>query len=193
MGKHDRCCAGDCDNDKRYLHLCVKRRHVEGDLIWHRFPKDSKKFEIWRKNIKRGLEFFNPGHDTFVCSNHFVDGKPTMNNPHPTLFLQPSDKQRRSPQKRSTRTKLTEKSHSCEPSILIGSHSTSSYNCPEMLADDAHMEESNDADMEDCSEDKTVFIPMRMEQLTRERDVLVILVILVWTEPQPLTHYLTSS
>ena len=33
------------------------------------------------------------------------------------------------------------------------------------------MEESNDADMEDCSEDKTVFIPMRMEQLTREHDV----------------------
>ena len=118
MGKHDRCCVGGCDNDKRYLHLCVKRRHVEGDLIWHRFPKDPKKFEIWRKNIKRGLEFFNPGHETFVCSNHFVDGKPTMNNPHPTLFLQPSDKQRRSPQKRSTHTKLPETSHSCEPSML---------------------------------------------------------------------------
>ena len=132
-GKHDRCCVGGCDNDKRYLLLCVKRRHVEGDLIWHRFPKDPKKFEIWRKNIKRGLEFFNPGHETFVCSNHFVNRKPT-NNPHPTLFLQPSDKQRRSPQKRSTRTKLPETSHSCEPSILIGSHSTSSYNCPEMLA-----------------------------------------------------------
>ena len=40
-----------------------------------------------------------------------------------------------------------------------------------MLANDAHVEESNDADMEDCSEDKTVFILMRMEQLTRERDV----------------------
>ena len=72
---------------KRYLHLCVKRRHVEGDLIWHWFPKDPQKFEIWRKNIKRGLEFFNPGHETFVCSNHFVDGKPTMNNPHPTLSV----------------------------------------------------------------------------------------------------------
>ena len=91
-----------------------------------------------------------------------------MKNPHPTLFLQSSVKQRRSPQKRSTRTKLPETSHSCEPSH---SHSTSSYNCPEMLADDTHIEESNDADMEDCSEDKTVFIPMRMEQLTRERDV----------------------
>ena len=33
------------------------------------------------------------------------------------------------------------------------------------------MEESNDADMEDCSEDKTVFTPMRMEQLTREQDM----------------------
>ena len=78
MGKHNYCCVGGCDNDKRYLHLCVKHRHVEGDLIWHRFPKDPKKFEIWRKNIKRGLEFFNAGRETVVCSNHFVDGKPTM-------------------------------------------------------------------------------------------------------------------
>ena len=28
MGKHDRCCVGDCDNDKRYLHLCVKRFNI---------------------------------------------------------------------------------------------------------------------------------------------------------------------
>lgn len=40
-----------------------------------------------------------------------------------------------------------------------------------MLANDAHMEESDDADMENGSEDKTVFIPMRMEQLFYKRTV----------------------
>lgn len=41
-----------------------------------------------------------------------------------------------------------------------------------MLADDAHMEESNDADMEDCSEDKTVLtIPMRMEQKLKKHQL----------------------
>ena len=38
MGKHDRCCVGGSNNDKRYHHLYVKRGHVEGDLIWQRFP-----------------------------------------------------------------------------------------------------------------------------------------------------------
>lgn len=41
---------------------------------------------------------------------------------------------------------------------------------PEPVVDDAHMEESNDT--EDSSEDKTVFIQVRMEQVTRELDVL---------------------
>ena len=40
---------------------------------------------------------------------------------------------------------------------------------PEGVVDDAHMEESNDT--EDSCEDKTVFIPMRMEQLTREHEM----------------------
>ena len=42
---------------------------------------------------------------------------------------------------------------------------------PETVVDDAHMEESNDGHTEDSREDKTVFIPMRIEQITREHYV----------------------
>lgn len=59
MGKHDRCCVGICNKDQRYPHLFVKRGHVEGNLIWHRFPRDPKKLKSKREGIKGGLEFFN--------------------------------------------------------------------------------------------------------------------------------------
>ena len=52
----------------------------------------------------------------------------------------------------------------------LRSQSISSDHIPETVVDDAHMEESNDT--EDSSEDKTVFIQVRMEQVTRELDVL---------------------
>ena len=39
----------------------------------------------------------------------------------------------------------------------------SSDNMAETVVDDAHMEESNDGHTEDSSEEKTVFIPMRIE------------------------------
>ena len=52
----------------------------------------------------------------------------------------------------------------------LRSQSISSDHMPEPVVDDAHMEESNDT--EDSSEDKTVFIQVRMEQVTRELDVL---------------------
>ena len=52
----------------------------------------------------------------------------------------------------------------------LGSQSISPDHMPETVVDDAHMEESNDT--EDSSEDRTVFIQVRMEQVTRELDVL---------------------
>ena len=52
----------------------------------------------------------------------------------------------------------------------LRSQSISSDHMPETVVDDAHMEESNDT--EDSSEDRTVLIQVRMEQVTRELDVL---------------------
>ena len=89
MGKHDRCCIGSCNNDKRYPNLIVKRRHV-AVLKWHRFTDDATKRPQWINLVSRGRKNFTPGKWTYICSNHFMDGKPTKEHPNPTLFLNPS-------------------------------------------------------------------------------------------------------
>eukprot|EP00112_Aurelia_sp_Birch-Aquarium-sp1_P013366 Seg2834.5 transcript_id=Seg2834.5/GoldUCD/mRNA.D3Y31 product="hypothetical protein" pseudo=true protein_id=Seg2834.5/GoldUCD/D3Y31 len=59
----------------------------------HWFPsilKDSEKRKGWIRLInratKRGADW-TPGQSDMVCSKHFVDGKPTPENPMPTLNL----------------------------------------------------------------------------------------------------------
>eukprot|EP00795_Rhopilema_esculentum_P017082 gene17082-8599_t len=74
MGKNDRCCVGSCDNDTRYPDKLVKRNHVE-KLRWHRFTEDPGKWKQWISLISKGRADFNPGPWTYVCSNHFVDGR----------------------------------------------------------------------------------------------------------------------
>lgn len=78
MGKHDRCCVGCCDNDKRYpdryiIHSNVKERK----LVFHKFPVDPNVRKQWTKQVLRGRKDWSPGNYTYVCSNHFIDGKPT--------------------------------------------------------------------------------------------------------------------
>ena len=99
MGKNDRCCAGSCNNDKRYPDKIVKRSHVE-KLRLHRFTEDPAKRKQWISLISKGRAEFNPGPWTYVCSNHFVDGQHTTQNPLPVLYLTASEKQKQSPKKR---------------------------------------------------------------------------------------------
>ena len=100
MGGGDRCCVGGCDNDRRKPEKWVVKSHVSY-LQWHSFPSDEKKKKDWEINIGKGLEAFTAGTCKKVCSNHFVDARPTEANPHPTLSLVASDK-RKSPRKRRT-------------------------------------------------------------------------------------------
>ena len=100
MGKHDRCCVGPCNNDKRYPCNLIKRGNVEGVLTWHKFPTDFAMKTQWEQMIRKGREEFSAGTWTYVCSNHFVDGAPTEKNPLPTLFLSPSENSKMTPRKR---------------------------------------------------------------------------------------------
>ena len=99
MGKKDRCCVGSCDNDKRYTNKVIKRSHVK-ELKWHRFTQDPIKRKEWIKLIGVGRKDFEPGLWTYVCSNQFEDGMPTLQNPNPTLYLNPSSIKEKSPVKR---------------------------------------------------------------------------------------------
>ena len=89
MGGHGRCCAAGCNNDKRNENN-IKRNHVE-KLVFHAFPKNEKKRDVWIAQLEKGLEKFSWSKHSRVCSNHFQDGKPTISNPYPTLFLCPRD------------------------------------------------------------------------------------------------------
>ncbi|CAB3995287.1 THAP domain-containing 11 [Paramuricea clavata] len=112
MPSNARCAVGCCDNDRRYPDLWVKRSHVE-TLRFHKWPKDEKAAEMWRKQVLKGRkDDFNPNpgaSGTFVCSNHFPKGKQTPGNPdtdYPSMFLTLSDYQSKPSQtKRKTGTK----------------------------------------------------------------------------------------
>ena len=110
MGKHDRCSVGGCSNDKCYPDKYVKRGHVE-KLIFHRFPVDPVKKEKWVIAVQKGRKHFTAGNESFVCSNHFSDGKPTYDNPFPTLFLTTSDSFKSSPKKRHPPERNAQTSH----------------------------------------------------------------------------------
>ena len=94
-----RCCVGICDNDSPYKEKIIKHAHVD-ELRFHKFPTDPDKRQAWLAQIAKGRAHFNAGQYTFVCSNHFIDGKPTTANPHPPLFLTMSDKRKTPPTKR---------------------------------------------------------------------------------------------
>ncbi|XP_070392110.1 uncharacterized protein [Dermacentor albipictus] len=54
----------------------------------HRFPQGEKN-KLTRQGSIASLQRnnFNPGTSARVCSIHFVDGRPTEDNPYPTLHL----------------------------------------------------------------------------------------------------------
>ena len=87
MGKKSTCCVGGCNNDKRKPEAVKKHSHVDV-MTLHRFPKKNE--AEWLKKIEKGrkLDFDNiDAEHLHVCSNHFVDGEPTKENPLPTIFM----------------------------------------------------------------------------------------------------------
>lgn len=76
--------------------------------------KDPHARAIWVKNVNRSSGNRNWEPDSYyskVCSHHFVDGKPTLLNPYPTLHLGHSDvvKQGRAPPKEREDPSLAKK------------------------------------------------------------------------------------
>ena len=89
MGFGDKCCVGGCNNDRGHPKKWVIHSHVE-KLSFHK-PKQSL-IEAWSRQVQKGRKDFSirkSRESVVVCSNHFRDGKPSVNNPIPTLFLTP--------------------------------------------------------------------------------------------------------
>ena len=121
MPNNARCAVGYCDNDKRYPDYIVKRSHVE-QLTFHKWPTDKKLAEIWRKQVaKSRSDSFNPApgaKGTYVCSNHFPQGKRTPSNPetdYPSVFMTVSEHLKSNTPKKRKRNRLQERERSPSP------------------------------------------------------------------------------
>lgn len=120
MGKHNRCCVGPCDNDKRYPEKYIIHSNVTSrKIVFHKFPTNEQNRKLWTSQVLRGRKDWVPGNYTYVCSNHFINGKPTSNNPVPTLFMSgpanatnPTKYLRKPPTKRQ-KLELNEQKPSC--------------------------------------------------------------------------------
>lgn len=102
------CAVTGCSNGSYRLKKW-KNEHKEAGLqapfTLHAFPTEKKAPErrkIWIQNINRlepgsKTKLFTPSKDSRICSYHFIDGKPTNENPDPTegLGYNFEDKQRR--------------------------------------------------------------------------------------------------
>lgn len=55
------------------------------------FPKDEERKLEWQKQIYRRIDdkgtLWKPNSQSRACSNHFVDGRPTLEHPSPTIDL----------------------------------------------------------------------------------------------------------
>lgn len=111
--KKARCCVGGCNNDDRYPEKYVVRSHVK-EMQFFRFTQAKDKHQIWINNIAPGLSgIVSGGMGSYVCANHFVDGEPTRENPHPTLFLSLlKTKFDKSPKKRKPLKRIDANNHS---------------------------------------------------------------------------------
>ncbi|XP_037518288.2 uncharacterized protein LOC119395068 [Rhipicephalus sanguineus] len=69
------------------LHSCIKSARARGRFHAPDSPRREEQLvrQCWLANLQR--EDFDPGTSSRVCSVHFVDGRPTEDNPYPTLRL----------------------------------------------------------------------------------------------------------
>ena len=189
MGKH-RCVVGVCNNDKRYpLRYEIHSNVTDGNLKFHKIPVDPVKRAAWIHFVSKGRKDFVPPNNFYVCSNHFIDGKPTKENHNPILFLTPSmnvqgtprKKNRPPPKKRimfekyvslsspSTVSDLPSIVSNAPPSAVLDPESedmeVDQNSVPEIL-EEFVMPPLN---MIDACHD--FHIPMQFSQITRESDV----------------------
>ena len=92
----------------------------------------------------------------YVCSNHFLDGKPTKENPFATLFLIPSTETMETPTKRK------------QP---FPQKQTDSFgNIQEFISSDDE-EYPSDIENKNILQENSYVIPMKFCQLTRKVEV----------------------
>ena len=166
MSLHTRCVVGICANEKRFPDKMIKHSNVQGDVKMHKLPVDNERKRAWIAQVSKERKDFQPPKKFFVCSNHFVDGKPSKEHPDPTLFLTistntaPTTKKKRQLFPRSRKMLNVE-----EP------YSSNNFSYTEIVFE-SNMAEPQIKVKETMTDDYQESVPMRFCQLTRESDVL---------------------
>ena len=62
----------------------------------HLIASSSVYFLLTMLSTRNGSKMIGKRKWTYISSNHFVDGEPASANPNPSLFLNLSDKQKKS-------------------------------------------------------------------------------------------------
>ena len=102
------CAAVGCTADSRKLKLLGKYPWMDG-VTFTKFPTSLSQRRIWYNLLRRGgpndrMTVENIGKWQRVCSQHFVDGRPTPQHPHPTLFDYNNFKVSKTPRTPTART-----------------------------------------------------------------------------------------
>lgn len=113
------CAVRGCHNNQTKLNLWLKQECYDHKPLtksqcscpqrfsFYRLPTAEEDRRIWLRN----LYLKKPPKTLYVCSFHFVDKKPTAENPYPTLWLgyyRPPEKKRRKRQRKETSTVSTD-------------------------------------------------------------------------------------
>ena len=167
------------NNDKRYPQDYVKHGNAKEDITMHALPKDGTVRKIWVQQILKGRKDLKSEKDIpnncFVCSNHFLDGRPTKSNPSPSLLTvstntAPAPKYRKSPPKQKA---LPHKTENAKKKLgFFDGHFSTGQN--EFIG--AHNIESNSKTIEpgldeiNVDECEALPIPMSFAHITREPD-----------------------
>ena len=67
--------------------MIIHSNVASGKLVFHKIPVKEERRKAWIHVVSKSREAFNHPKNMKVCSNYFIDGKPTQSNPDPTLFL----------------------------------------------------------------------------------------------------------
>ena len=84
---HYWCAAPDCTSDGRKKHRLDLHPWMRGFRFFP-FPgevKNPQERRRWLNHLRRPLSY-QPKKYHRVCSRHFIDGRPTRENPYPTLY-----------------------------------------------------------------------------------------------------------
>ncbi|XP_078679629.1 uncharacterized protein LOC144915282 [Branchiostoma floridae x Branchiostoma belcheri] len=150
MGGGDHCAVYGCNNDRRYPERYVLKPHVK-TLRFYGCPKELR--HKWKKLINR--ERFKVTSSTRVCSNHFKEGKKTVTNPLPTLYLKGLEKKagkRREVVKHDLPSKSKKPKVESSNEYFVDDHSYACMQpCPDKSLDEHSYSSKDHASVQPCT------------------------------------------